>query len=108
MGKRSGDGFVAHKAILVNALSRGLADRLMLMDFTIGRKGLLGYLKAMAGSNVVKLVPANGSASETQAAAKMNNHNFAYRGYIRLARSRRLLLSPRCSASGEFVAFPQR
>ena len=69
-GKRSGDGFVAHKATLVNALSRGLADRLMLMDFTIGRKGLLGYLKALAGSNVVKVVPANGSASETQASAK--------------------------------------
>jgi len=70
VGKRSGDGFVAHKATLVNALSRGLAERLMLMDFTIGRKGLLGYLKALAGSNVVKLVPANGSASETQASAK--------------------------------------
>lgn len=62
-GKRSGDGFVAHKAILVNALSRALAERLMLIDFTIGRKGFVGYLKALAGSNVVKIVPANGSAS---------------------------------------------
>ena len=70
VGKRSGEGFVAHKATLVNALSRGLADRLMLLDLTIGRKGLLGYLKALAGSNVVKVVPANGSASETQATAK--------------------------------------
>ncbi len=26
--KQTGDGFVAHKAMLVNALSRGLADRL--------------------------------------------------------------------------------
>jgi hypothetical protein len=49
--------------MLVNALSRGLADRLMLLDFTIGRKGLLGYIKALAGSNVVKVVPASGSAS---------------------------------------------
>ena len=63
MGKRSGDGFVAHKATLVNALSRGLADRLMLLDFTIGRKGFLGYIKALAGSNVVKVVPAAASAS---------------------------------------------
>ena len=55
MGKRSGDGFVAHKAMLVNALSRGLAERLMLLDFTIGRKGFLGYIKALAGSNVVKI-----------------------------------------------------
>jgi hypothetical protein len=38
----------------------------MLLDFTIGRKGLLGYLKALAGSNVVKVVPASDSASESQ------------------------------------------
>ena len=55
VGKRSGNGFVAHKAMLVNALSRGLAERLMLLDYTIGRKGLLGYLKALAGSNIVKI-----------------------------------------------------
>ena len=54
MGKRSGEGFVAHKAMLVSALSRALAERVTLMDITIGRKGLLGYLKALAGSNVVK------------------------------------------------------
>ncbi len=65
VGKRSGDGFIAHKATLVNALSRALADRVELMDFTIGRKGLLGYLKALGGSNVVKIVPSV-TASETQ------------------------------------------
>ena len=70
VGKRSGDGFVAHKATLVNALARALAERVMLLDFTIGRKGFLTYLKAIAGSNVVKIVPANGSASETQAIGK--------------------------------------
>ncbi len=66
MGKRSGNGFVAHKAMLVNALSRALAERLMLLDFTIGRKGFLGYLKSLAGSNVVKVVPAHVDASGTQ------------------------------------------
>jgi DNA polymerase-3 subunit beta len=66
VGKRSGDGFVAHKAILVNALSRALADRVMLMDFTIGRKGFVGYLKALGGSNVVKVIP-DASASGSQA-----------------------------------------
>ena len=66
VGKRSGDGFVAHKATLVNALSRALADRLMLLDFTIGRKGFLGYIKALAGSNVVKVVPASVDASGSQ------------------------------------------
>jgi DNA polymerase-3 subunit beta len=66
-GKRSGLGLVAHKAILVNALSRALADRVVLMDLTIGRRGLLGYLKALGGSNIVKIVPSNGSASESQA-----------------------------------------
>ncbi len=55
-GKRSGEGFVAHKATLVNALSRALADRVVLMDLTIGRKGLLGYLKALGGSNVIRLL----------------------------------------------------
>jgi hypothetical protein len=52
--------------MLVNALSRALAERLMLLDFTIGRKGFLGYLKALAGSNVVKVVPAHVDASGTQ------------------------------------------
>ena len=66
VGKRSGDGFVAHKAMLVNALSRALAERVMLMDFTIGRKGFLGYLKALGGSNIVKVTP-DASASGEQA-----------------------------------------
>ena len=65
-GKRSGEGFVSHKAILVNALSRALAERVVLMDFTIGRKGFLTYLKSLGGSNIVKVVPANGSASGSQ------------------------------------------
>jgi hypothetical protein len=66
VGKRSGDGFVAHKAMLVNALSRALASRVMLMDFTIGRKGFVGYLKALGGSNIVKVTP-DASASGSQA-----------------------------------------
>ena len=61
---------MAHKAILVNALSRALAERVVLMDFTIGRKGFLGYLKALGGSNIVKVVPSNGSASGSQATDK--------------------------------------
>ena len=66
-GKRSGEGFVSHKAILVNALSRALAERVVLIDFTIGRKGFLTYIKSLGGSNIVKVVPANGSASGSQA-----------------------------------------
>jgi DNA polymerase-3 subunit beta len=69
-GKRSGEGFVSHKAILVNALSRALAERVMLNDFTIGRKGFLTYLKSLGGSNIVKVVPAGVSASESQANGK--------------------------------------
>lgn len=71
VGKRSGDGFVAHKAMLVNTLSRTLAERIMLMDFTIGRRGLTGYLKALGGSNIVKVVPSNGSASGSQATKRL-------------------------------------
>ncbi len=67
MGKRSGDsGFVAHKATLVNALSRVLADRVMVGDFTVGRKGFLGYVKALAGSNIIRVIPAGGDASVSQ------------------------------------------
>ncbi|MBA7618496.1 hypothetical protein ES703_25823 [subsurface metagenome] len=69
-GKRSGEGFVAHKAMLVSALSRALADRVVLMDLTIGRKGLLGYFKALGGSNVIKVTPSNGGASGSQAIGK--------------------------------------
>jgi len=69
VGKRSGEGFVAHKAMLVIALSRALADRVMLLDIALGRKGLLGYLKALGGSNIVKVIP-DGSASESQAIGK--------------------------------------
>jgi DNA polymerase-3 subunit beta len=67
VGKRSGEGFVAHKAMLVSTLSRALSARVVLMDLNIGLKGLLGYLKALGGSNVVKVIPSNGSASGSQA-----------------------------------------
>ena len=70
VGKRSGKGFVAHKAMLVSALSRALADRVVLMDTTLGRRGFVGYLKALGGSNIVKVIPSNGSASGEQAIGK--------------------------------------
>ena len=58
-GKRSGEGFVAHKAIMVNALERALSERVTLSDVTLGRKGFLTYLKALGGSNIVKITVAN-------------------------------------------------
>jgi DNA polymerase-3 subunit beta len=67
VGRRSGSGFISHKATLVSALSRAIADRVTLLDLSIGRKGLLGYLKSLGGSNVVKVTPSNGSASGSQA-----------------------------------------
>ena len=71
MGKRSGDsGFVAHKATLVNALSRVLADRVMVGDFTVGRKGFLGYVKALAGSNIIRVTPANAADSVSHGSGK--------------------------------------
>jgi hypothetical protein len=66
VGKRSGSGAVCHRQTLVNALSRALSERVMFLDFSFGRKGLLGYLRALAGSNIVKIVPASDGASETQ------------------------------------------
>jgi len=56
--------------MLVNALSRAIADRVMLLGITLGLRGLLGYLKALGGSNIVKIIPSNGSASESQATIK--------------------------------------
>ncbi len=56
--------------MLVNALSRAIADRVILMGITLGLKGFLGYLKALGGSNIVKVIPSNGSASESQTAVK--------------------------------------
>jgi len=69
-GKRSGDGFVAHKATLVNALNRVLADRVTVCGYTVGRKGFTGYVKALAGSNTVKVVPASNADSETHSNGK--------------------------------------
>ncbi|POZ58447.1 DNA polymerase III beta subunit [Dehalococcoides mccartyi] len=41
------------------------------MDFTIGRKGFLTYIKSLGGSNVVKVVPSsNGDASGLRVADK--------------------------------------
>ena len=70
-GRRSGVGFVSHKDTLANALSRVLAERVTLFDedMSVGRKGFLAYLKALTG-NIVKIVPANGSASGVRAAEK--------------------------------------
>ena len=73
-GKRSGSGFVCQKQRLLNALSRATAVRVNVFDddTVIGTKGLLLYLKALAGSsNIVKIVPANnGSASGSQTNGK--------------------------------------
>jgi len=66
-GKRSGKGFVAHKALLVKALMMAIASRVVLMDITVGLKGLLGYIKALGGSNIVKIVPSEVGASGKQA-----------------------------------------
>jgi hypothetical protein len=70
-GKRSGDGFVAHREAIIKSLSAAQAARVALLDgdVTIGRKGLLNYLKALGG-NFVKLIPSSGSASGLRATDK--------------------------------------
>ena len=54
---------MAHKQMLVSALSRALAARVVVANITIGTKGFLGYLKALGGSNVIKIVPSTSDAS---------------------------------------------
>ena len=68
-GKRSGEGFICHRERLVSALSRAQAPKARIGDIELGRKGFLNYLKALGGSNVVKVTP-GGGASEAQAAAR--------------------------------------
>ena len=70
-GKRSGEGFVAHLVALIVALSRALAARVEVAGVVVGRKGFLAYLKALGGSNIVKVVPDSGDgASESQPVGK--------------------------------------
>lgn len=57
VGKRSGEGFVAHKAQLADGLSRVLAERITLLDTSVGRKGFLNLVKSLHGSNTVKVIP---------------------------------------------------
>jgi len=69
-GKRSGDGFVCHRERLVSALSKAQAPKVEVVNLVLGRKGLLNYLRLLGGSNVVKIIPSNGGASESQTADK--------------------------------------
>jgi DNA polymerase-3 subunit beta len=68
-GKRSGEGFICHRERLVSAISRAQSPKARIGDVEFGRKGFLNYLRALGGSNVVKVTP-NGSASEAQATEK--------------------------------------
>ena len=65
---------MAHKAVLENALSTAIADRVILNDVTLGHKDLLGYLEALGGSNVVEVIPSSGSASGEQTIGKRLKH----------------------------------
>jgi len=53
----------------VSALSRAQAPKVEVINLTLGRKGFLNYLRALGGSNVVKVSP-HGSASEAQTTEK--------------------------------------
>jgi len=69
-GKRSGEGFVCHRERLVSALAKAQATLVEVVGFVLGRKGLLNYLRLLGGSNIVKIVPSNGTAGESQSPDK--------------------------------------
>jgi len=69
-GKRSGEGFIAQRESVISALNRALADKVSISGFTLGRKGFLSYLRALGGSNVIKVVPSNGDASVSRVTGK--------------------------------------
>ncbi len=60
-GKRSGEGFVAHRGTLVGALARAQSVVIELCNFMLGRRGLINYLRLMGGSEIVKIVPSTNS-----------------------------------------------
>ena len=62
-GKRSGEGFVCHKGLLVTALGKAQSLMVEMLDLIIGRKGLLNYLRLLGGSQIVKIVPQDGNRS---------------------------------------------
>jgi hypothetical protein len=66
MGKRSGQGFVANRNLLVGGLNRMNSERVNLCGVTVGRRGLANYLRALAGGNIVKIQPATLDDSERQ------------------------------------------
>jgi len=70
-GKRSGEGFVCHRERLVSALAKAQAALVEVVGFVLGRKGFLNYLRLLGGSNIVKIVPSNGTAGESQSTEKM-------------------------------------
>ncbi|WP_225973673.1 hypothetical protein [Dehalogenimonas formicexedens] len=47
-----------------------MADKVNLLGFTLGRKGFLTYLRALGGSNVIKVVPSGGDASVSRVTGK--------------------------------------
>ena len=65
-GKRSGEGFVCHRERLVSALAKAQAALVEVVGFVLGRKGFLNYLRLLGGSNIVKIVPSNGTAGPSQ------------------------------------------
>jgi hypothetical protein len=69
-GKRSGEGFVAHRDGLVSALARAQSAKVSVVDVTLGRKGFLTYLKALSGSNIVKVVPDSGDGASAERPAE--------------------------------------
>lgn len=58
-GKRSGEGFVCHRAQLASALAKAQSLRIEVCDVVIGRKGFTNYLRLLHGSNIVKVAPEN-------------------------------------------------
>ena len=63
---KSAPQFFGHLIDGLLGLGSGGAEDGHFLYLTIGCKGLLGYLKALGGSNIVKVVPSNGGASGSQ------------------------------------------
>ncbi|MBI2858547.1 MAG: hypothetical protein HYX90_05655 [Chloroflexi bacterium] len=68
-GQLKGGGLITQKATLVNALSKSLAGRITVMDFTFGRTGLVKYVESLSEGEI-EITPHDGDASESPLVAK--------------------------------------
>jgi len=71
--KRTGKGFIARNQDLIKTLENATADNIKVIDSTIGKRGLLTYLKTLDRTEPIKIIPYKGKF-EIEAGNRENIH----------------------------------